>query len=81
MSIDEKTDQNRQNHRINVSLGRKINTGNYESMDFHASDSRDVADEEDRKEAFRVLFLDVLGELNNQLDACGLGHRKTHASR
>lgn len=65
-----------ENHRINVSLGRKINVGNYESMDFHVSDSRDLGDDEDRATAFRDLFFDVVDRLNDELDEMGLGHRK-----
>ena len=74
-------EQPRQNHRINVSVGRKVNIGNYESLDFHFSDSRDVADSENLKDAYRVLFLNVLDELNTGLDRVGLGHKKLHPSR
>lgn len=40
------------NDRVNYSMGMKLNIGNYQSIDFHASMSSDVKEEETWNQAY-----------------------------
>ncbi len=42
-----------QKERVSVSLGKKINCGNYESVDIHYSYSTDLLDSETPQAAFK----------------------------
>lgn len=46
-------DSLRQNDRISLSIGRKINLGNFESYDFHVSFSSDIDPGEGKREAYK----------------------------
>jgi hypothetical protein len=53
-------------NRISVSLGRKINLGNYESYDFHVSYSSDVGCEESNDEAYQRVTEQVQSWANQE---------------
>lgn len=55
-------------HRLNVSLGRKYNVGNYESVDLHVSLSRDMEPNETVESAFDAIFNSVRNELNREAE-------------
>jgi hypothetical protein len=59
-------------HRINVSLGRKYNVGNYESVDLHVSLSVDVEPNETDDSAFETTFDKVRAELNKEAKRLGI---------
>lgn len=58
--------------RINISLGRKFNLGNYESADIHVSFSRDMNPNETPKDAFDSVFLDVINQLHDKKKEWGI---------
>jgi hypothetical protein len=64
--------QRRSAPRINISLGRKINVGNYESLDLHVSFSRDVDPGESVEEAFDSVFLEVIKQLDDKKQQWGI---------
>lgn len=45
--------------RISISIGRKINLGNYESYDFHVSYSSDRVDDEDNDALYQRVSVQV----------------------
>jgi len=62
----------RELQRINVSLGKKFNLGNYESLDLHVSLSRDIEPNEFREDAFNDVFECVRSELVRQAQKVGI---------
>ena len=54
--------------RLNVSLGRKYNVGNFESVDLHVYLSRDVEPAETVESAFDAIFTSVRAELNREAE-------------
>ena len=57
--------------RISVSIGKKINTGNYESVDLHVSISTDVDPKRTIEQEFGIGFVRVTRELNRQIRLLG----------
>lgn len=51
------------NRRITVSVSKKYNLGNYESMQLHAGLSADISDEEDLLEAYQELWDECNGQV------------------
>lgn len=58
--------------RINVSLGRKYNVGNYESVDLHVSFSRDLEAGETVEHCYESIFNSVREELNREAGSLGI---------
>ena len=58
--------------RVNVSLGRKFNVGNYESVDLHVSLSRDVEPGETVEHCYESIFNSVREELNREAGSLGI---------
>lgn len=58
--------------RINVSLGRKYNLGNYESVDIHVSLSVDVEPGQTVPEAFDKTFQAVRAEARREAKDIGI---------
>jgi hypothetical protein len=51
------------NRRISVSLGKTINTGNFESLRIDVETSADIADEQDIQKAKNILYGELYAEL------------------
>lgn len=63
--------------RISVSIGRKVNIGNYESVDFHVSLSSDVSGEKEEVfEEMREWVEERINEQVNEVQAALSGGRK-----
>ena len=57
--------QEKQRDRVSVSLGKKVNVGNYESLDFHVSLSTDCEDNETSQDAAKRAYKEVKAWLDN----------------
>jgi len=57
-----------ENDRVSVSLGQKINMGNYESLDFHYSYSTDVQEGETATDAARRARKEVSSWASKELE-------------